>query len=242
MFPTPWFAPQLTPPLIRLMSQLGHRTFVPKGKVIFAKCSFFSQSRIHYVKSGFVAQALIHTGSNFPMLVTLSSNGSFCGGEQEIYAKDPMPRKHWAVTDCEILSVPTELLRQLADRNISIHRELAAYAAQSANNDRIGMLISHMADDEQRLGVFAASMFLARGENLSAKCHPGEWLELPKMPHRDLISSITMVNQRSMNEIIKSWVAAGDLAHRNGRIWLSAGRLEPSYKWLRQLMDETGMP
>ena len=122
--PVPWFAPKVSPALNTIVRNLGHRVDKSKGDVLYETGSMFE--RLMYVQSGTAARAVLMPGfEDTPFFVLLALQGSLIGCVETLYSKDSVMRRQWAVNNCEVLTIPKEILLKLADHEPSWHKELA---------------------------------------------------------------------------------------------------------------------
>ncbi|MEG2155464.1 MAG: hypothetical protein RRY41_10850 [Burkholderiaceae bacterium] len=236
---TPWFAPRLSSYATRVVLQLGHCIPGRRGSVVVGEESRVSS--LLFVKNGLVARALVHPGRSQPLVWSLSLPGSLCGGCQNLYSGDHLPRRHWTLRDSEVLEVPQELLLKIADRDVALHRELAAYCERSAMCDKLGLLVGHLAANADRLQIFLASALLAAGHDLHGSLGEESHLRLPPLPRREVVAQVVACSPAVVDRVLTEWIQSGDLKRGDGALWISRERALHSYHWLQQLLDSTSV-
>ena len=204
--PTPWLSPKVSAALTVVVRNLGHKVTCRQGEVVYQSGGLFN--RLMYVQSGIAARAVFIPGfDNSPFLVSIALPGSLVGCVETLYARDTIPRKHWAVTDCELLTVSQELLLKLADHQATWHKELAGYNVTCVQFDQMGLMTSRATDVENRLGIFIVS-FCLRSKALVAnevKDEKKEWIVLPALPPVELISSVIGCTPEMVEEVMRGW-------------------------------------
>lgn len=231
----PWFAPTLSSALCRALHNLGHLSVLEKGEEIR---QIPLSSRLVFVKSGFVAQALLNPISSTPFMMTLSGNNSLSYTAGVSRRIDHLSRRFWAATRCEVLTVIPEILLRVAEIDPVWNQELSNYTLDRAVNERLGLLICQVADVKTKLGVFVVSAVQAAGENLQ-KIFSGDadFCALPLMPSRQIIATVTSSPLDAQNLVCREWIENGDLFYENHKIFIRVSLLKSYWQWLRPFVQ-----
>lgn len=232
---TPWFSPRLSPYATRVVLKLGHRVPGSRGSVVVGEES--RVSRLFFVQSGLVARASLHPARGQPLMWALSMPGSLCGGCQNLYSGDHFPRRHWALRDSEVLEIPQDLLLKIADREVVLHRELAAYCERSAMCDKLGQVVTNITANAERLQIFLAAALLSAGHDFDSIADEDLYLRLPPLPRREVVAQVIGCSRAVLDRVLTEWVQDGDLQHRGGGLWFSRERALHSHQWLQQLLN-----
>lgn len=191
-------------------------------------------NKLVFVKSGFLAQAVLNPGSNMPFMLTLSGGGSFANSSRVLMSLDNLPRRYWAVTKCEVLTVIPEILLRLAEVEKSWSQELENYCLKRAVCERLGLMVCQAASLDQRFGVFLVSALFSVDSFAKRKVQSNSvWIEMPSLPSRKLICTILACNQSSLDDVIRQWIADGTFKHVDGKIYIKRQKLLESWEWMQ---------
>lgn len=234
----PWFAPKLSQAVSRLVLNIGRRCVLTKGQSV-GTSTFFN--RVAFVKNGLLAQGLINPGSTTPFMLTLAGAGSFGIAGNSIDRLDNLPRRYWAATHCEVLTVMPELLWRLAEVEESLNRELTDYALRRAISDRLSLMICQATGPEDRLGVFIVSL-LAASESMGFSILDGDhtWLRLPTPPSRKLLTAVLACCQSDIDNVLRGWTTDGSLRFANGALWMRRSVLLHYRDWMQPFVRMHG--
>ncbi len=230
---TPWFAPRLSPYATRLILQLGHKVEGRRGSVLVREDS--RVTRVFFVKSGMVARSLVAVGHGQPLAWSIATTGALCGGCQNLYSGDHFPRRHWTLKDSEILEIPHELLLKIADRDPALHHELAAYCERSAMSDKLGMVVTQIASNEERLRTFLAAALMNAGRDVGTSDEV--WIRLPSLPRRREVAKLIGCSLGVLDRLIVQWVQSGELRRDARSLWLARDLVAASHRWLQRLVN-----
>ncbi|MCI6530259.1 MAG: hypothetical protein MR428_04100 [Mesosutterella sp.] len=230
----PWFVPKVSPALAVIVRNLGHKVTKNRGDVLYKSDNLFE--RVIYVQSGIAAKAVFLPGFDTSFFVSLALPGSLIGCIDTLYANDQLSRQHWAVTGCELLTVPRELLLKLADHDGRWHRELAGYNAGCNFADRLGLMVSRAGESERRLGVFLVAFFLRSSGAAVQELHDDkkEWIALPDLPPRRLIAQIIGCEVSKVDEILLLWIRGGIFKKIHRSLLIRREKLLENLQWLSQ--------
>ena len=210
--PVPWFAPKVSPALNTIVRNLGHRVDKSKGDVLYETGSMFE--RLMYVQSGTAARAVLMPGfEDTPFFVLLALQGSLIGCVETLYSKDSVMRRQWAVNNCEVLTIPKEILLKLADHEPSWHKELAGYNAATTLADRIGLPIDEELRDEKK-----------------------DWLALPSFPPRKLIGQVIGCETSLIDKVVEDWQNEGSLKKIHRNALMRRTKLCEYFYWLQRFI------
>ena len=226
----PWFSPLLSTAVSRVIYNLGHRSVLMRGEQI-ATSAFYN--RVVFVKDGFLAQALLNPGSNTPFMLTLSGASTFGYLGHTSTQLDHLPRRYWAVTQCEILTVIPEILIRLSEVESSWSQELNTYGLKRAVSERLGLMVCQAAQPEQRLAAFLVSIFLSSVSNAHKKLESNtSWIALPALPSRKLIATVITCSTNTIDNIIRAWFIRGMIRHKDGAVQVKRQVLFDAWQWL----------
>lgn len=229
---TPWFSPRLTPHATRVVQALGHPIRAHRGAVLGAEDS--RVTRLLFVQRGLVARTLVNPRRSQPLAWQLAGAGSLCGGCQNMYSGEHWPRRHVALRDSEVLEVPHELMLKIADRDVALHREMAAYCERSAMSDKLGMLVTQLSSNAERVRHFMAAALIHSGVRLAPSTEEApSWLRLPPLPRRAEVAQAIGCSHDVLDRILLGMIESGDLERRPGALFVTRRLVEPSWEWLR---------
>ncbi len=230
--PLPWFAPRVSPALAVLVRNLGHKVVHSRGDTLYDSGNLFE--RLMYVQSGVAAKAVFLPGFDMPFFLSLALPGSLIGCIDTLYVKDQLPRRHWAVSNCELLTVPKELLLKLADHEVEWHKQLAGYNAACSLSDRMGLMVSRAGESERRLGVFLVSLCKRGGASVldDLKDAKKEWIVLPPLPPRRLIAQVIGCEVKLVDEILLAWINEGTFKKIHRNLLIRREKLLDNFDWL----------
>lgn len=231
----PWFAPNLSQAVTRVIVNIGSRSVLRVGQTI-ATSAFFN--KMVFVKSGYLAQGVINPTNGAPFMLTLAGADSFGIATSAIDRLDHLPRRYWAATQCEIYTVNPELLLRLAEVEDSWNKELNGYALRRAVSDRLGLMIFQTTDIAQRLGVFLTSLYLASSRLSLKDLQTNEdWLRMPTPPSRKLIAAVLSCRQTEINDVLKHWFDEAILRFKDGGLWVRTAVLVEHWQWMQPFMQ-----
>lgn len=235
----PWFSPRLSQSMVGVLSALGHTVTRSRGTTIYSSPGLFD--KLMYVKSGFVAKALLDPIREEPLLLSLSARGALCGGFENLYVRDRLQRRHYCLTTTEILIVNQDLLLRIADQNPEWQRELSGYSSVSALCDRMGVLVNHSGEVEERLGALLLLMLNEQApEQMEYLSTPTvEWVELPFMPGLKTISILIDAGVPAVRAVIEKWAAVRAVRYRAGRIWLNRAVFQQYWLWVTNIIEKS---
>ncbi len=230
----PWFAPVLSPEMMRVMHNLGRRlTLWPRDA---AGRTWFNH--VVFVESGFLAQALLNPGSHSPFMLTLSGPGSFAVTTNAFSRLDNLPRKYWALTQSEILTVNPSILLRLAEVDAGWNHELTSYHMRRAVSERLGLMVCHVAKPERRLGVFLTAALVSAVKSVIPKLESSNtWIRLPALPSRKLMASVISCSSATIDQIIRDWIARDLFMHSSGALWMRRTELLDHWVWLKPFLQ-----
>lgn len=231
----PWFAPKLSHGVSRLILNIGRRCVLQKGQGM-GNSTFFN--RVVYVKQGFLAQGLINPGGSAPFMLTLAGPGSFGITGRSIDHLDNLPRRYWASTYCEVMTAVPELLLRLAEVEPMLNKELAEYSLRRAVSERLGLMMCHAAQPEDRLGVFL--MALVRSVMPQAVHTERDWIQLPTPPSRKVIAAVLACSQSEIDRVLRAWCAQNRLRFEQGSLWVPRILLLHYTQWLEPFLHMHG--
>ena len=219
--PVPWFAPKVSPALNTIVRNLGHRVDKSKGDVLYETGSMFE--RLMYVQSGTAARAVLMPGfEDTPFFVLLALQGSLIGCVETLYSKDSVMRRQWAVNNCEVLTIPKEILLKLADHEPSWHKELAGYKG----------------DPHQRLGSFIYAYCSRSGLPIDEELRDEkkDWLALPSFPPRKLIGQVIGCETSLIDKVVEDWQNEGSLKKIHRNALMRRTKLCEYFYWLQRFI------
>ena len=231
--PMPWMSPKVSPALTVVVRNLGHKVVCRPKEVVYQSGGLFD--RLMYVQSGIAARAVFIPGfDNSPFLVSIAMPGSLIGGIETLYAKDTIQRKHWAVTDCELLTVSQDLLLKLADHQVIWHKELAGYNAACTQYDQLGLMTARATEAENRLGVFLVSFCLRCKALFSSELsdEKKEWVVLPTLPPKELIGSTIGCTEEIVNDVMSRWLESNILRKVNRNLLIRREKVLNYIDWI----------
>lgn len=230
--PLPWFSPRVSPALAVLVRNLGHKMTRARGDTLYESDSLFE--RLMYVQSGVAAKAIFLPGFDSPFFLSLALPGSLIGCVDTLYANDQLSRRHWAVSGCELLTIPKELLLKLADHEVEWHKQLAAYSAGCNLADRMGLMVSRAGESERRLGVFLVSLCNRSSQSVpdELKDAKKEWIALPPLPPRRLIAQVVGCEVEKIDEILLAWIREGTFKKIHRNLLIRREKLLDNMNWL----------
>lgn len=228
----PWFVPKASPAFAVLVRNLGHKVVHSRGDILYDSEKIFE--RLMYVQSGIAAKAVFLPGFETPFFLSLALPGSLIGCIDTIYAKDLLPRRHWAVSNCELLTVPKELMLKLADHEVEWHKQLASYNAYSNLSDRMGLMTSRASDSERRLGVFLVSFCNRSNASILEELEDikKEWIVLSSLPPRRLIAQVIGCEVELVDRILLSWIHEGTFKKIHRNLLIRREKLLDDWNWL----------
>lgn len=224
--------------MMGVMNGLGHTVRYCRGEEIYASPSLFE--RLMFVRSGVVAKALQDPVRSEPLMLSLSCAGAMCGSFENLYVRDRLPRRHYCVTNAELLVINQELLLKIADQNVLWQRELANYSSYCALCDRLGMVANRYGTVEQR---FAALMLLLQVEDktdVERTLHISgvEWVPISTFPAMKTISMMLDTDVASLYGVIRGWIGANALRKRGGRYWFKRPVFAEHWTWLQNIVQQ----
>ena len=235
--PVPWFAPKVSPALNTIVRNLGHRVDKSKGDVLYETGSMFE--RLMYVQSGTAARAVLMPGfEDTPFFVLLALQGSLIGCVETLYSKDSVMRRQGAVNNCEVLTIPKEILLKLADHEPSWHKELAGYNAATTLADRIGLMVTREGDPHQRLGSFIYAYCSRSGLPIDEELRDEkkDWLALPSFPPRKLIGQVIGCETSLIDKVVEDWQNEGSLKKIHRNALMRRTKLCEYFYWLQRFI------
>ena len=235
----PWYSPRLSQSMMGVLNALGHTVYRKRGDEIYSSPGFFD--KLMFVRQGVVAKALLDPIREEPLLLSLSSKGALCGGFENLYVRDRLSRRHYCLTNTELLVVNKELLLRIADQNPEWHRELSNYSSVAALCDRLGVLANHSGTVAQRLGALLLLLLNdERPEQLIHLKNPSvEWVELPFILGARSVSYVIDTDVSTVNQAIKEWVGASDIRYRAHKLWIRRKTFYEYWVWINQLIEQT---
>lgn len=215
--PVPWFAPKVSPALNTIVRNLGHRVDKSKGDVLYETGSMFEDTTF---------------------FVLLALQGSLIGCVETLYSKDSVMRRQWAVNNCEVLTIPKEILLKLADHEPSWHKELAGYNAATTLADRIGLMVTREGDPHQRLGSFIYAYCSRSGLPIDEELRDEkkDWLALPSFPPRKLIGQVIGCETSLIDKVVEDWQNEGSLKKIHRNALMRRTKLCEYFYWLQRFI------
>lgn len=231
----PWFAPMVSPRWVRLIEGLGRKEVLLPGQT-FTDGTF--SNRLVLVSSGIVTQATLHPSTQMPFMLRFAAKNSFA--LMHISEDVHLPRRYWATTRCELLSIIPELLLQLIDFEDSLEQEIKNYEIFGAASDRLGMMVCQAGDLSERLLAFILARWACEklnAESLLARKNV-RWIALPKMPSRRIIASVVRARLQRIDELLRTWMDNQTLIMNQGQLYIRRSVLLQSWRWLDPLVED----
>lgn len=227
----PWFSPKLSPEVSRLITNLGRRAALERGQPLSAS-SFFK--RLVFVQDGFLAQGVINPSGGTPFMLTLSGPRSFGAATGVVDAMDNLPRRYWAATHCEVLTIIPEILLRLSEVDEKLNQELNSYAIRHLMSERMGLMLCQAASVEERAGVFVVSSLMARGKFSAEKTvAASRWIRLDVLPSRHLAAALLAVKEQQLMDVMRKWISEGALRFNDGAFDVRGDLLAHYWKWMQ---------
>lgn len=230
----PWFAPRLSPGISRVLTSIGHKTELVRGGQI-GTSPFFK--RVVFVRSGLLAQGVIHPVTNAPFMLTLSAAGSFGVLTRAIDAVDNLPRRYWAATQCEVFTVPPEIFLRVAEIEPAWNDELNRYALSRAICERLGLMVCQAASPAERLGVFLVSLVKAAGTPNICALPVKSFVRLPTAPSRRLTAALLNCRFEQIDETLRGWMRDGLMRMSGSKATVRADLLHTYETWLQPFLQ-----
>ncbi len=228
----PWFAPKLSQAVSRVVQSLGRRAVLERGQTLNSSLFF---NRLVYVHDGLLAQGVINPGGSRLFMLTLSAQGSFGATAGAVDAVDNLPRRYWAATHCEVLTLMPEIVLSLSEVDERLNHELASYALRHAMSERLGLMVTQAGSIEERLGVFCTSLLAAQGQYApeKSKASRQRWVASRVLPSRKLITALLAARGEEINDVVHRWADQGVLRWVNGEFALEAELLDHYWQWMQ---------
>lgn len=118
----PWLSPKMSQSMIGVMNGLGHNVQYGRGEEIYTSPNLFE--RLMFVRSGVVVKALQDPVRSEPLMLSLSCAGAMCGSFENLYVRDRLPRRHYCLTNAELLVINQELLLKIADQKYPLAKRV----------------------------------------------------------------------------------------------------------------------
>ncbi|MCF0253171.1 MAG: hypothetical protein HUK26_02405 [Duodenibacillus sp.] len=219
----------------RIISSLGHSFVLARGER-FGTNPFFD--KVIYVKRGFLVQALLNPGSHTPFMMFMAGPGSLAAMSSAISSVDNLPRKLWAGTSCELLSISPEILLRLADVEPAWGEDLLSYGVRRAVSERIGMMVTQVADFDRRCGVFLWAVYCAGEPSAASKlASSATWLPLLNLPSRKLLMNVISSSRTTVDDVIRRWAADGMIVRKNHQLLVRRSFLHEQWQWIRPFLQ-----
>ena len=227
----PWFSPKLSPEVSRVITNLGRRAVLERGQALSAS-SFFK--RLVFVQEGFLAQGVINSGGGNPFMLTLSGPRSFGAAAGVVDAMDNLPRRYWAATHCEVLTIIPEILLRLSEVDEKLNQELSSYAIRHLMSERMGLMLCQAASVEERAGVFIVSSLMVRGKFSAGKTiASSRWIRLDVLPSRKLTAALLAVKEQQLKDVFRNWILEGTLRFNEGAFDVRSDMLSHYWRWMQ---------
>lgn len=232
----PWLSPKMSQSMIGVMNGLGHNVQYGRGEEIYTSPNLFE--RLMFVRSGVVVKALQDPVRSEPLMLSLSCAGAMCGSFENLYVRDRLPRRHYCLTNAELLVINQELLLKIADQNILWQRELANYSSHCALCDRLGMVANRFGSVEERLGALLVLLQVeGNGEVEQRLTSSGiEWIAINTIPSLRTISLVLDTDISSLYAVVRQWIASNALRKRAGRYWFKRSVFFDYRDWLHNIV------
>ena len=172
----PWLAPSLHPELRELLARLGSVRRLAAGENVINPEE--PVSSLVLVTRGVTGRSVGSPDGQSSEAIAVSTPGHIAAGNLNFFTRRPAFGRYFALTPCEIVSCPSDLLRRIIMQDVHLLGLAARQFEACTLSDRLGFGCIALLGVEMRCKVLAYVWAVNYGRVLN----PGEddmWLEMP---------------------------------------------------------------
>jgi len=235
----PWLTPSLHPELRSLIERLGSHRRLCAGESIFPSGSPVRE--LVMVRRGVTGRSVGDPDGQPSQAIAISTPGHIASGNLNFFTQRPAFGRYFALTPCEIVSCPSDLLRQVITQDLELMNITVRQFEACTLSDRMGFACIALLSVEMRVKVLAYVWAV----NYARVLNPGEddmWLEMPVPLPRNVRCRVVSTSSVTMDKVLKQWKDSGVWVRDGDWVRLKASLLHEVFDWLRKSSDPTVLP
>lgn len=235
----PWLAPSLHPELRELLARLGSVRRLAAGENVINPEE--PVSSLVLVTRGVTGRSVGSPDGQSSEAIAVSTPGHIAAGNLNFFTRRPAFGRYFALTPCEIVSCPSDLLRRIIMQDVHLLGLAARQFEACTLSDRLGFGCIALLGVEMRCKVLAYVWAV----NYARVLNPGEddmWLEMPVPLPRAVRCRVVSTSSVSMDKVLKHWKDSGMWERDGNWVRLRAAHLRDVFEWLRRSSDPTTLP
>lgn len=225
----PWICPPLHPELLRILGNIGERTELGVGEMIYRKDQ--RVARFAAVERGVIARQLGAYNPGAEGQYALALPGNIATGNLNIFSGRPAAGSYRALQPSVVLSCPQQSLLSIVNKDSKLLSLLALQCELCSLSDRLSFACLTLLKKDECLKALLLSMSLNYGR-LS-----GDRVESPRILSRKNIRSVLGCSVGWLDRITAAWRRNGDLQLHGITVSLSLELLAEANELLRSVEE-----
>ncbi len=235
----PWITPSLHPELRALVERLGTSRRLAAGENIFSPDTPVKD--LVLVRRGVTARSVGDPDGQAAQAIAFATPGHIAAGNLNFFTQRPAFGHYFALTNCEIISCPSHLLRQIITQDLHLMNLAVQQFESCALSDRIGLGCLALLGVEMRIKTLAYIWAVNYARVITS---PGEpmWLEMPVPLPRNVRCRVVSTSSVTMDKVLKEWKDAGVWIRQGDWVRLPVSHLMDIFLWLSKSSDPSSLP
>jgi CRP-like cAMP-binding protein len=225
----PWICPPLHPELRRVLENIGERTELGVGEMIYREDQ--PVARFAVVERGMIARQLGAYNPGAEGQFALALPGNIATGNLNIFSGRPAAGSYRALQPSVVLSCPQEAFLSIVAKDPNLPRLLALQCELSGLSDRLSFACLTLLKKDECLKA------LLLGWNLNYGRLSDGRVEAPRILSRENISGVLGCSLGWLDRITAAWRRAGDLQPQGVTESLSLKLLNEANELLRSVEE-----
>ncbi|MDO5531560.1 Crp/Fnr family transcriptional regulator [Sutterella sp.] len=225
----PWITPAVPAALEKLLLEEGQRRKLEAGEYVYTPR--MSLNLMTVVTSGVAGRAFGSMYNQSKQGMALAVAHRICGGNHTFYSGRPGNGRYFAVTDCEVITLPNARIRERMEEDADFRHEVEVQLECCIQSDRIGLAANAVLPVQDRVKLYLLTWAFCYCT--LEKRDGEEWVRYPLILPQTQIARVTSASLIHVKRCFSDLRASGDVVADGDQHLLRATALDGVWSWLR---------